>query len=104
RAVQGLIQKLIGFAGVIVIQNQLIFDFANYTLPDNWGWISAAALIALYLGSTLAGMTGRRSHDILSDNLVLVTIKCVLVCGATIFVVAWLNGAFTLPWEDVNRA
>src|SRR6185312_7754685 len=47
---QGVIQKLIGVTGVIVIQDQTIFDFANYTLPDNWGWISAAVLIALYLG------------------------------------------------------
>jgi D-xylose transport system permease protein len=101
---QGLIQKLIGVTGVIVIQNQLIFDFANYTLPDNWGWIASGVLIALYLGSTLTGVVSRRRHRIYSDNLVLVAIKCVLVSAVTIFLVAWLNGAFTLPWEEVNRA
>src|SRR5262249_53268768 len=94
----------IGVTGVIVIQNQLIFDFANYTLPDNWGWICAIVLIALYLGSALTGVVSRRRHRIVSDNLVPVTGQCVLVSPVTIFLVAWLNGAFPLPWEEVNRA
>ena len=40
-ALQGVIQKLIGVTGVIVIQDKTIFDFANYFLPDVWGWIAA---------------------------------------------------------------
>jgi D-xylose transport system permease protein len=74
-----------------VIQDKIIFDFANYTLPDAWGWVSGAVLIALYLGSTLTGVVSRRRHRIYSDNLVLVAIKAALVCGATLFLVAWLN-------------
>jgi D-xylose transport system permease protein len=90
-ALQGVIQKLIGVTGVIVIQDQTIFDFANYTLPDSWGWISAAVLIALYLASTLSGVISRRRHGIISDNLVLVTIKCVVVVGAIVWMIYWLN-------------
>src|SRR5262249_1968576 len=61
------------------------------TLPDTWGWISAAVLIALYLGSTLTGVVSRRRHRIYSDNLVLVAVKAALVVGAVLFLVAWLN-------------
>ena len=69
-ALQGVIQKLIGVTGVIVIQDQTIFNVANYFLPDTWGWICAAVLIALYALSTIAGVVSRRRHGILSDNLV----------------------------------
>ena len=99
---QGVIINLIGTTGVIGIQDQTIFNFANYALPTVWGWIAAAVLIALYAFSTLSGVVSRRRHGILSDNLVLVTVKLVLVVGVTLFVVAWLNGKFTLPWENEN--
>ena len=90
-ALQGVIQKLIGVTGVIVIQNQTIFNFANYFLPDAWGWICAAVLIVLYAFSTLSGVVSRRRHGIISDNLVLVGAKLVVVSGAVIYVVWWLN-------------
>ena len=41
-ALQGVIQKLIGVTGVIVIQDQTIFNVANYFLSDAAGWIAAA--------------------------------------------------------------
>ena len=90
-ALQGVIQKLIGVTGVIVIQDQTIFNVANYFLPDLWGWIAAAVLIALYALSTLSGVVSRRRHGIHSDNLALVAIKLACVIGAILFVVWWLN-------------
>ena len=41
-ALQGVIQKLIGVTGVIVIQDKTIFNVANYFLPTSGGWIAAA--------------------------------------------------------------
>jgi D-xylose transport system permease protein len=90
-ALQGVIQKLIGVTGVIVIQDQTIFNVANYVLPDTWGWIAAAVLIALYALSTLIGVVSRRRHGIRSDNLVLVAVKLAAVIGAIVFTVWWLN-------------
>jgi D-xylose transport system permease protein len=88
---QGVIQKLIGVTGVIVIQDKTIFNVANYFLPDLWGWIAAVVGIALFAASTLSGVIGRRRHGILSDNLVLVAVKLLCVTGAVVFIVWWLN-------------
>jgi D-xylose transport system permease protein len=90
-ALQGVIQKLIGVTGVIVIQDQTIFNVANYFLPDVWGWIAAAVLIVLFAFSTLSGVVSRRRHGIRSDNLAIVAIKLACVIGAILFVVWWLN-------------
>ena len=90
-ALQGVIQKLIGVTGVIVIQDETIFDVANYFLPDAAGWAVAALGIALYTFSTLSGVISRRRHGILSDNLVVVAIKLAAVVGAIVYVVWWLN-------------
>ena len=90
-ALQGVIQKLIGVTGVIVIQDETIFNVANYFLPTTWGWICAAVLIGLYFLSSVAGVISRRRHGILSDNLVLVAVKLACVSGVTLFVVWWLN-------------
>jgi D-xylose transport system permease protein len=45
----------------------------------------------LYAFSTLSGVVSRRRHGIISDNLVLVGAKLVVVSGAVIYVVWWLN-------------
>jgi D-xylose transport system permease protein len=90
-ALQGVIQKLIGVTGVIVIQDQTIFNVANYFLPTVWGWISAVLLIALYAFSTLSGVVSRRKHGIHSDNIVLVAIKLAVVVAAIVWFVWWLN-------------
>jgi D-xylose transport system permease protein len=90
-ALQGMIQKLIGVTGVIVIQDQTIFNVANYFLSDTASWIAGFALIALYAVSTLSGVRSRRRHGIISDNLPLVAIKLAVVIGATVFSVWWLT-------------
>jgi len=88
---QGLIQKLIGVTGVIVIQDQTIFNVANYFLSDAWSWLVAAVGLAVYTFSTVSGVVSRRRHGIVSDNLVLVVVKLACVIGATAFLVWWLN-------------
>jgi D-xylose transport system permease protein len=90
-ALQGVIQKLIGVTGVIVIQDQTIFNVANYFLSDLAGWIVAAVGIALYTLSTLSGVVSRRRHGIRSDNLVLVALRLAAVIATMVFVVWWLN-------------
>ena len=90
-ALQGVIQKLIGVTGVIVIQDKTIFNVANYFLSDFWGWVVAVIGIALYAFSTLSGVVSRRRHGIQSDNLVLVALRLAAVIATIVFVVWWLN-------------
>ena len=94
---QGMVQKLIGSTGVIVIQNAFIFDVANYYLPDAWGWAAAIAIIILYCVSVLSGVISRRRHGILSDNLALVGLRLALVIGGIVFSIWWLNTSRGFP-------
>jgi D-xylose transport system permease protein len=88
---QGVVQKMIGSTGVIVIQNKTIFDVANYYLSHIGGWVAAAVAIALYSFSVLSGVVSRRRHRIYSDNVILVGIRLALVIGVIVAGVWWLN-------------
>jgi D-xylose transport system permease protein len=101
-ALQGVILRVIGVTGVIGIQNNQVFNFANYDLSTTAAWICSALVLGLYVFAVVSGVVSRRRHGIVSDNLVLVTIKLVAIVGATLFLVAWLNGSITMPWEPAN--
>ncbi len=88
---QGVILYRIGEAGVIVIEDSVINDTANYFFSDRAGLLIAAIGTALYALSTLAGVVGRRRHGIRTDNLIIVVAKLVFV-GAVLFgAVIWAN-------------
>jgi D-xylose transport system permease protein len=61
---QGVIQKSIEDKGVIVIQENLVNDTANYFLSDRLGWIFASAATAVYAIATLGGMVAARRHGV----------------------------------------
>jgi len=55
---QGVILRSI--PGVIVIQDSLINDLANYYFKPNQGWIIAAVVTGLYAVGTVGGVIGKR--------------------------------------------
>jgi D-xylose transport system permease protein len=61
---QGVIQKSIEDKGVIVIQENLVNDTANYFLSDRLGWIFASVATAIYAAATLGGMIAARRHGV----------------------------------------
>jgi D-xylose transport system permease protein len=69
---QGVILYAIGDQGVIVIDDTLINNVANYFFSDTAGYLIAGGATALYVLATLAGVISRRRHGIFTDNLVLV--------------------------------
>jgi D-xylose transport system permease protein len=88
---QGVILYRIGEAGVIVIEDSVINDTANYFFSDRAGLLIAAIGTGLYALSNLAGVVGRRRHGIRTDNLIIVVAKLVFV-GAVLFgAVIWAN-------------
>jgi len=88
---QGVILYRIGEAGVIVIEDSVINDTANYFFSDRAGLLIAGIGTALYALSTLGGVVGRRRHGIRTDNLIIVVAKLVFV-GAVLFgAVIWAN-------------
>ena len=90
-ALQGVILKLIGDTGVIVIQDNTINNVANYFFSDIAGWVVASVGIAMYAFSALSGVVGRRRHRILSDNLILVAVRLTAVVAVIVYAVWWLN-------------
>jgi D-xylose transport system permease protein len=94
---QGVILRVIGVKGVIVIQDNWINNTANYFFPDRWGWVLAVAASVLWAGAVLAGVVSRRRHGIFTDNALLVALKIAFVaavaCGGT----WWANKERGLP-------
>jgi D-xylose transport system permease protein len=88
---QGVILYVIGDQGVIVIDDSLINNVANYFFSDTAGYVIAAIATGLFLIATLAGVVSRRRHGIFTDNLVLVVAKIVGLAVIAFGVVYWAN-------------
>ena len=87
----GVILYSIGDQGVIVIDDSLINNVANYFFSDTAGYIIAAIATGLFVIATLAGVISRRRHGIFTDNLVLVVAKIVGLAVIAFGVVYWAN-------------
>ena len=88
---QGVILYTIGDQGVIVIDDSLINNVANYFFSDTAGYLIAAIATGLFVIATLAGVISRRRHGIRTDNLVLVVAKIVGLAVIAFGVVYWAN-------------
>jgi D-xylose transport system permease protein len=88
---QGVILYTIGDQGVIVIDDSLINNVANYFFSDTAGYLIAAIASGLFLLATLAGVFSRRRHGIYTDNLVLVAAKILGLAAIAFGVVYWAN-------------
>ena len=88
---QGVILYTIGDQGVIVIDDSLINNVANYFFSDTAGYLIAAIASGLFLLATLAGVFSRRRHGIYTDNLVVVVAKIVGLAAIAFGVVYWAN-------------
>jgi D-xylose transport system permease protein len=86
---QGVIQRSV--PGVIVIQDNAINNFSNYFFSDLWGWIIAAVVSALYLGTVLGGALAGRRHGIAIRNPILLGLKLVVVPVIALVTVNILN-------------
>jgi D-xylose transport system permease protein len=88
---QGVIQYTIGDQGVIVIDDSLINNVANYFFSDTAGYLIAVIVSGLYLIATLAGVISRRRHGINTDNLVLVSARIAGLAAIAFGAVYWAN-------------
>ena len=88
---QGVILYTIGDQGVIVIDDSLINNVANYFFTDTAGYLIAAIATGLFVLATFAGVLSRRRHGIHTDNLVLVVAKIVGLAAIAFGVVYWAN-------------
>jgi D-xylose transport system permease protein len=88
---QGVILYSIGDQGVIVIDDSLINNVANYFFSDTAGYLIAAVAVALFALSTLLGVFSRRRHGIYSDNMVVVALELIGFAVVAFGVIWWAN-------------
>jgi len=90
---QGVILQVLEIKGVIVIQNNLINNLANYYFRANAGWIIAAAVTGLYAIGTLGGVIGKRRARVAIRRPLLIVAKFLGVAVACFGTVAISNHA-----------
>jgi D-xylose transport system permease protein len=88
---QGVILYSIGDQGVIVIDDSLVNNVANYFFSDRVGYLIAVIAVALFALSTLLGVVSRRRHGIRSDNPVVVALKLIGFAAITFGAIWWAN-------------
>jgi D-xylose transport system permease protein len=98
---QGVIQVTLGAAGPIIIQNRWINYTASYFFSATAGWIIAAVLIALYLGSVGFSLRGKRRHGVTVRYPYLLAAKTAAVVGLTLLVVAVCNHDRGVPLPGI---
>ena len=98
---QGVVQKVIGQQGVIVVEDKWINDTANYFFSDRVGWVIAVAASVLYAAATLSRELGRRRAGIERENLTLKLAKIVAVTAVALFVVQVTNKDRGFPFAGL---
>jgi D-xylose transport system permease protein len=90
---QGVILQVLEIKGVIVIEDNLINDLANYYFSSNAGWIIAALVTGLYAVGTLGGVIGKRRAGVAIRGPLLLVAKLAGVAIACFGTVAVCNHA-----------
>jgi D-xylose transport system permease protein len=90
---QGVILQVLEIKGVIVIQDSLINDLANYYFTANAGWIIAAVVTGLYALGTVGGAIGKRRAGVAIRRPLLLVAKVIGVAVACFGTVAVSNHA-----------
>jgi D-xylose transport system permease protein len=94
---QGVILKSIP-QGVILIQSDLINNTAGYFFGKTAGWIIAAIVIVVYVGSTLAGVFQGRRHGVAIRDPFMFWIKLIGVPVVTVVTVVICNRDRGVPF------
>ena len=90
---QGVILQVLEIKGVIVIEDNLINDLANYYFSASAGWIIAAVVTGLYAVGTLGGAIGKRRAGVAIRRPLLLVAKLIGVAVACFGTVAVSNHA-----------
>jgi D-xylose transport system permease protein len=88
---QGVLLLIIGEGGTVVIQNQTIFNLANYSFPDWAGWLIGGIAIALFLLPRVGGYIRRYRAGLPIGSPVLFVLRSAFVVAAIIAVIAVCN-------------
>jgi D-xylose transport system permease protein len=90
-ALQGVLLLIIGEGGTVVIQNETIFNLANYNFTDTAGWIIAVVAAALFAGVRIAAFAVRWRAGLPVGSVALFAFRVGFVVAAILIVMAVCN-------------
>jgi len=99
-ALQGVIIRSLP-QGVIIIQNNIVNDVANYYFSDTAGWIFAVVASAGYAVAVLSGVFARWRAKIPVKNLWLVIVKILALTAVAFLVIAVANNDRGFPFAGL---
>jgi D-xylose transport system permease protein len=88
---QGFVQRTLGAAGPIIIENRWVNYTAAYFFSKTAGWLIWLLLSLAYAGSVIFGVVGKRRHGVAIRYPVLVAVKLIAVPAAAAVVVLICN-------------
>jgi D-xylose transport system permease protein len=98
---QGVLLLIIGEGGTVVIQNQTVFDLANYNLSDTAGWILGVIIAGGFAVLQVAGYLRRWRAGLPIGSPTLFVLKTAFVVVAVLAVVAVCNQDRGVPLAGV---
>jgi D-xylose transport system permease protein len=90
-ALQGVLLLIIGEGGTVVIQNETIFNLANYNFSDTEGWIIAGVAAALFAGVRIGAFAVRWRAGLPVGSVALFAFRVGFVVAAILIVMAVCN-------------
>ncbi len=95
----GVVLRLIGGGGTVVIQDKVVIGIANsYIPPDGiWGWVIAALLVVGFAALQLRKFFNRRKQGLTTRPLALTIIEVAVLAVLAVIVVAVCNQNRGLP-------
>jgi D-xylose transport system permease protein len=94
----GVVLKIIGSRGTIVIQDKLVNGIANDYVDHSLAWIIIEGAVALYAATVLLGIRQRRNHGLPTDPVGLVALRVGALALAGAIVVYVVNQNRGLPY------
>ncbi len=87
----GAVLILIGGAGTVVIQDDVVIGIANFFLPPLWGWIAAGGTVLLFAVGLLNDVRSRRSRGVPTVPMPIVILQIVLLAAISGVAVYFAN-------------
>jgi D-xylose transport system permease protein len=98
---QGVLLLIIGEGGTVVIQNQTVFDLANYNLTDTAGWILGVIIAGGFAALRIVAYLRRWRAGLPIGSPTLFVLKTAFVVVAVLAVVAVCNRDRGVPLAGV---
>lgn len=87
----GVVLRIIGPGGTVIIQDDVVIGIANSYLPPVWGWIVGVGLAVVFMGVQIIQYMTRQRRGLSSRPALIIIVQIALVYALAIFVVAIAN-------------